>query len=135
MIKELIIRHWKIPFHVLGIGQHLPALLFRRLVIAVLLFSATFRLTDVIRNSSGCKTSTNFISAVETRRLPSCSCSADVGALGDSGLHEGSTPDLVRTTSLDLGLKGAEGKHPGRFSDWDFCQNPLKPDLHGKVLF
>lgn len=57
------------------------------------LFSATFRVTDIIiRNSSGCRTSANFMSAVETKRLLSCSGSTDVGvALGDSGLHEGSS--------------------------------------------
>lgn len=102
---------------------------------AALLFSATFRINmSGIQNSSGCKTSTNFISAGKTTRLPPCSCSTDIRvALG--GLHEGPTPDLIGTTSLALGLKRAEGKRPGQFSDWDFWFERVLMDLHGNVLW
>lgn len=44
-------------------------------------------------------------------------------------------PDLTRTTSLGLGLKCAEGKRPGQFSNWDFWFERVLTDLHEKVLF
>lgn len=58
--------HWKISVQVLGTGTgNIPASRYR----TIPLFSVAFQKQIVLRNSSGCRTSANFISAVMWRRV------------------------------------------------------------------